>query len=112
MGFSGWMHNTSPNIIFRMNVNGVYICPRIFSVYSNSPAKPAISYKVFAVISLYDARITKPITNKMTKTETNISVGCELTNLKLNMSNKLTMENKSVIFLYLILFTIFLTVLN
>ena len=49
----------------------------------------------------------------MAKTETNISAGCELTNLKLKMSKgKLTMENKSVIFRYFILFTIFLTVLS
>lgn len=49
----------------------------------------------------------------MTRTDTNISAGCELTNLKLKMSKgKLTMENKSVIFRYLILLTIFLTVLN
>lgn len=53
------------------------------------------------------------MTSKMTKKETNISAGCELTNLKLKMSKgKLTMENKSVIFRYFILFTIFLTVLS
>lgn len=53
------------------------------------------------------------MTSKMAKTETNISAGCELTNLKLKMSKgKLTMENKSVIFRYFILFTIFLTVLS
>lgn len=53
------------------------------------------------------------MTSKITKTETNISAGCELTNLKLKMSKgKLTMENKSVIFRYFILFTIFLTVLS
>lgn len=111
MGLLGWIHNTNPNIILRMNVNGVYMCPSAFFVYYNYPAKPAISYKLLAVINLYEANNTNPITSITIKIETNISTGWELASLKLKTrSGRLTIENKSVIFWYFILLTAFFTI--
>lgn len=55
---------------------------------------------------MYDIMITKPITRHITTMDTTISAGWEEVNLKLKIRRgRDIIENKSVIFLYLILLT-------